>query len=344
MKDNFEKEFNQMMNENKEMPIKVRRSVDQSYDLIRTKSKKRKANFIWKKVATAACALIITGAVLTNENVMASINEFFNFGDKGIEQAINNGFIQESNSTITDQGIEITLSKHFSDANKLGLNFHLTFEEPSILKNVKEVSMDYRLKNGDGEYIDEVIPDTKPLKGDNKYMMSGGDYKNPVIDIKTGEVQYDVLSDSNQGVIPPLKDAVIEIESVNIFYNTGGLKEIGGNWELPVANKDIEKLDLTVQYVMKEQASIIQVSKAKANPTSLNLSFSLDGTYEDENTFVDMKIVDEDGNEYGVTGFSKHIKNNKTMISTNFPITSYSDANKLKLIIKEIGEVELFKK
>src|SRR3954447_326400 len=125
MKNSFEKEFNQIMSEDKEIPIKVRQSLDQSYDIIRAKSKKKKVNFIWKRVAAAACALIVTGVVLANENVMASINEFFNFGDKGIEQAVNNGFIQVSNSAITDQGIKITLDKHFSDANKLGLNFHL---------------------------------------------------------------------------------------------------------------------------------------------------------------------------------------------------------------------------
>lgn len=343
MKNSFEKELTQIMNEDKQMPLKVRKSLDQSYDIIRAKSKKKKVNSIWKRVAAAACALLVTGVVLTNENVIASFNDFFNFGDKGIEEAVNNGFIQKSNRTITDQGIKITLGKHFSDANKLGLIFHLSFEDPSILKNAREVSMDYRLKNGDGEYIDEFIPDTKPLKGDNIYI-SSIEHQNPILDIKTGQIQYDVLSDSNEGIIPPLKDAVIEVESVNVFYHTGKIKTIDGNWNLAVVNQDNEKSDITVHYAMKDQTSIIQVTKANANPTSLNLTFSLDGIYEEENNFIDMKIVDEDGEEYGVNGFRKSTRGNKTIISTNFPITSYSDANKLKLIVEGIGEVELFKK
>jgi hypothetical protein len=343
MKNSFEKEFDQMMSEKKEIPLKVRKSLDQSYNIIRAKSKKKKVNFIWKRVAAAACALIVTGVVLANENVMASINEFFNFGDKGIEQAVNNGFIQESNSAITDQGIKITLDKHFSDANKLGLNFHLAFEDPSILNNVREVSMDYRLKNGDGEYIYEFIPDTKPLKGDNRYI-SGSEHQNPILDINTGEIQYDVITDSNEGVIPSLRDAVIEVESVNVFYNTGEIKKIDGNWKLSVASTNKEKLNEIIEYAMQDQSSVIQVSKANANPTSLNLTFSLDGAYEDENTFADMKIVDDDGNEYGVTGFRKSTENNKTIISTNFQTTSYNNSKKLKLIIEGIGEVELLKK
>ncbi|MEH7239081.1 DUF4179 domain-containing protein [Bacillus sp. JJ1562] len=343
MKNSFEKEFNQIMSEEKEIPEKVRKSLDQSYDIIRAKSKKKKVNFIWKRVATAACAIIVTGVVFTNENVMAGINEFFNFGDKGIEQAVNNGFIQENNSSVTNQGINITLDKHFSDANKLGLSFQLVFEDSSILNKVSEVSMDYRLKNGDGEYIDEFIPDTKPLKSDNRYA-SISEHQNPVLDVKTGRIQFDVLSDSNEGLIPPLKDAVIEVESVNIFYNTGELKKIDGNWKLSVTNNNKEKINSIIEYAMQDQSSVIQVSKAHASPTSLNLSFSVDGIYENENTFANMKIVDEDGNEYGVTGFRKSTENNKTIISTNFPITSYNSSSKLKLIIEGIGEVELFKK
>ncbi|MGD6968292.1 DUF4179 domain-containing protein [Rossellomorea vietnamensis] len=341
MKNNFENEFNEMMNDKKEIPLKVRRSLDQSFDIIRARSKKKKAQSIWKKTAAAACALIVTGIVLTNEQVMAGINEFFSFGDKGIEQAANKGFIQENESSVSDQEINITLDKHFSDENKLGLSFQLLFENPSILTNAQEVSMDYRVKNGDGEYIEEFIPDTKPLKGDSKYS-SVSEHQNPLMDAKTGRVQYDLLSVSNEGVIPLLKDAVIEVESINVFYNTGENKKVDGTWNLSVINK--EKADLINEYVMKDEASVIQVSKASASPTSLNLTFSLDGIYENENIFAEMKIIDEEGNEYEAAGFSKTTKNNETIISTNFPITSYNPSQKLKLVVNEVGEVDLFKK
>lgn len=344
MKNNFEKEINQMMNEEKEIPVNVRQSLDQSYNMIRAKAKKKKVNFIWKRVATVACALIVTGVVLTNDQVMASINNFFHFGDEGVEQAVNNGFTQENNRAATDQDIKITLDHYFSDANKIGMRFQLAFEEPTVLKNVEDISIDYRIKNGDGEYIEEFIPDTKPLKGENKYI-SGLEYHLPILDAKTGIIQFDVLMESHQGNIPALQNAMVEVESVNIFYGTDKMKKIDGNWELPVTNYNKEKLDSSVQYTMQDADSIIQVSKATANPTSLNLLFSLDGIHEDENMFAHgMKIIDEDGNEYYAdSGFSMDIKNNVTVISTNFPITSYHNSEKLKLIIEGIGEVELYK-
>ncbi|MEH6944346.1 DUF4179 domain-containing protein [Bacillus sp. JJ722] len=312
MKNSFEKEFNQMMNEKKEIPIKVRHSLDQSYDIIRAKSKKKKANLIWNRVAAAACSLIVTGVVLTNEHVMAGINQFFNFGDEGVEQAVNNGFTQENNSTATDQNINITLERHFLDANKIGMSFQLVFKDPTVLNNVEEISMDYRLKNGDGEYIEEFIPDTKPLKGNNQYM-SVLEYHNPILDTKTGKVQFDVLMESHKGIIPTLKDAVIEVESINLFYGSERkIKKMDGKWELSVANLNNTKENLTIEYVMYDQQSILKVSTATANPTSLNLTFSLDGTYEDENNFAHrMKIIDENGNEYySDSGFSRDIKNN----------------------------------
>ncbi|WP_203289490.1 DUF4179 domain-containing protein [Metabacillus sp. cB07] len=345
MKDNFENEMNQAMNKEREIPAKVRQSIEQSYDLIRVKSKKKKVSYIWKQAAAAACALFITGAVLSNEHVMAGVNEFFSFGDKGIEQAAKHGFIQENTSAAADQNIKIALSRYFSDKNKAGMSFELTFEDPSILVGAQEVTMDYRVKNGDGEYIAEFIPDTKALKGNNSHLFIS-DSRNPLMDKESGEIQYDVIGESHKGQIPALKGAVVEVESVNVFYGTNDMKKIDGKWELAAADSNMLKENFSVQYVMKDGTSAINVSKAETNPTSLNLTFSLEGVYEDENLFAHrMKMIDEDGNEYKAdSGFSMDRQTNKTIISTNFPVTSYNQSTKLKLIIEGIGEADLTRK
>jgi hypothetical protein len=344
MKNNFEKEFNQVMNESKEMPSNVRKSLDKSYDLILAKSKKKKSNLIWKKVTAAACALLVTGVVLTNEHAIAGINEFFKFGDQGIERAITEGFTQVSNSTATDQDIKVTLERNFSDANKLGMSFQLLFEDSTLLENdVKEISLDFRLKNGDGEYLLEFIPDTKPLKGNSRYV-SVIERKNSVVDVKTGKVQFEFIANANEGTIPSLKDAVVEIESINIFYGNEEFKKIDGEWNVNVENTFKENADSVIEYAMHDKTSIIQVSSAKANPTSLNLTFSLEGLYTNEKVFADMKILDEYGKVYPSKDFGISNKDNKTFISTNFPLTSYNKSKKLTLIVEGIGEVELLLK
>ncbi|WP_167578625.1 DUF4179 domain-containing protein [Jeotgalibacillus proteolyticus] len=337
----MDKKLKNTLNKQEVIPLTVRQTLDETYDSIRNQKRKRKRSVNRTGlIAAAASTFLIIGFAVSNDTVMAGINKFINFGDKGIEQAAVNGFIQDSDSWATDQGINITLESHFSDANKLGLSFQMEFEDPSMLLNTADVSMDYRLKNGDGEYIDEFIPDTKPLKGDASYI-SGSTHQNPWLDSKTGRVQYDVVAESNEGAIPPLKNAVIEIESINVFSNTGELVKIDGTWNLSVHNK--EKSNRTATFTMQNESSVIQVSNATANPTSLNVSFAVGGIYEDENTFAEMKILDDKGNEYETNGFTKKTKNNQTIISANFPITSFSDSKKLMLMIEGIGEVELVK-
>ncbi|WP_242219766.1 DUF4179 domain-containing protein [Bacillus cereus group sp. BfR-BA-01380] len=344
MKSNFEKEFQHVLHEEKEIPSIVRKSLDHSYDVIRMKAKKKKRNVMWRKFAVAACCFVIAGGVFTNEHVRANINKFFHFNDKGIERAVDEGFTQKSNSRATDKGITVVLDRYFTDANKLGFSFQLVFEDTSIFeKPVREVSFDYRLKNGDGEYIMEAIPDTKPLKGKKMYM-SGGEGNNPYIDVKTGKVLYEAIWESNQGAIPKLKDAVLEIESVNVFYENNELKKIDGIWNLPISDKKKEGVRSTVEYRSAETTSNIQIVSAKANPTSLNLTFSVNEVVEGENTFMDMKMIDETGKEYKSKGYSMSVENAKTTVHVNFPITSYDKANTLKLQMKKFGEVELVRK
>ncbi|PEK22210.1 hypothetical protein CN568_04105 [Bacillus pseudomycoides] len=333
-----------MLHEEKEVPSIVRKSLDHSYDVIRMKAKKKKRNVMWRKLAVAACCFVIAGSVFTNKHVQANINKLFHFNDKGIERAVDEEFPQKSNSIATDKGITVALDRYFADANKLGFSFQLVFEDTSILKKqVSEVSFDYRLKNGDGKYIMESIPDTKPLKGKKVYMSKAED-KNPSIDGKTGKVQYDVVFESNQGSIPKLKDAVLEIESVKVFYENDERKEIDGIWNLPISDKTKEEATSTVEYRLAETRSNIQIVSAKANPTSLNLTFSVDEVVEDENTFMDMKMVDETGKEYKSKGYSQDVENGKTTVYVNFPITSYDKANTLKLQMKKFGEIELVRK
>lgn len=348
MKTDFEKEFKQAMTEKKEIPVTVRKSLDSAYASIRTQSKKNKKRFIWKRVTAVACALLVTGVVLTNERVIASINNFFIFGDQGIERAVTEGFAQDNNSSATDQNVTITLQQQFSDINIIGLSFQLAFEDPRILDDkVTEVTMDFRLKNGDGEYISEYIPDTKPLKGSNEYHVSGIGMYNPILDEKTGIVQFDVIMDSNNWMLPRLQDAVVEIESINVFRRFGfeTLKKIDGKWDLAIVNQDNTKPMTIIEYAMDDPSSIIQVSSAKASPTSLNLILSVDEIFENETPFVHtMKIIDREGNEYLTDGFNIDEQNNQTIIAVNFPVTSYHNAEKLTFVVEGIGEVELLRK
>lgn len=341
MEDNFEKQLVKALNEEKEMPSLVRISLDSTYDRIRTLPKKKNKSVL--KIVAAVCCIVIAGTLASNESVRAGIKTFFNFNDEGIEKAVNNGFINETSNSDYDNGIKATLDSYFADSNKIGFSIKLKFEDLKMLSGVDKVSLDYRIKNGDGEYIVESIPDTKPLKGRSQYMCSSIE-QNSEFDVKNSEVQYDEINESNKGGIPKLENAVIEVETVKFFKDNTMLKGIDGTWNLKLNEGKPISVN-SVEYKAKNNTSKIEIISAKSSPTSFNIIFAVDGKYEDENTFAgeNMKLLDENGKEYKFNGYGMDFKDNKTIVSTNFSLSSYDNIDKLKLIISSIGEVELEK-
>lgn len=341
MEDNFEKQLIKVLNEEKEIPSIVRMSLDSTYDRIRTLPKK-KNKVVWK-IAAAVCCVVISGAMVTNESVRASLRTFFNFNDKGVEKAVNEGFINENSKSAYDNGIKVTLDSYFADSNKIGLSFKLKFDDSKILKGIDKVSLDYRIKNGNGEYIEESIPDTKSLKGKNQYISSGSG-SDSKIDLTNNEVQYDVILESNKGSIPKLENAVVEVETVKFLKNDKKFKGIDGIWNLEL-NEGKSNAVNSVEYKVENNTSNIEIISAKSSPTSFNVTFAIDGKYINEKKFKpkNMKLIDENGKEYQSSGYSHESKDEKLIIATNFPLSSYDNVDKLKLIIESIGEVELEK-
>lgn len=343
MEDNFEKQLLEVFNEESEMPKIVRVALDDTYNRIRVKSKKK--NKIALKIAAAVCCIIISGTLLSNKSVMASIKTFFNFNDKGVEQAVNNGYVNENSVSVLDNGVKVTLESYFADSNKMGLAFKLKFDDSKMLKDkVDRISMDYRIKNGNGEYIEEYIPDTKTLKGNKKYISSIS-CKNSEPDTKNNEVQYDIVLESNSGSIPKLENAVVEVEDVKVFYKGNErFKNIDGTWNFKLGEIK-SKADNSVQYKAENNTSKIQIVASKAEPTSFNITFSVEGKGEDMDTFMgdNMKLIDEKGKEYIASGFTIEPQNDKTVVSANFPMSSYDNIGKFKLVIKSVGEVEFAK-
>lgn len=118
MEDNFEKQLVNVLNREKEMPSLVRSSLDSTYDRIRTLPKKKNRSVL--KIAAVVCCIVIAGALFSNESVRAGIKTFFDFNDKGIEKAVDKGFINENGNSAYDNGITVTLDSYFADSNKIG--------------------------------------------------------------------------------------------------------------------------------------------------------------------------------------------------------------------------------
>lgn len=340
MKTDFDKEFDLLMTEEREIPEEVRRRLDDTYEIIQTQAKRKQRTSTWKRLTAAACALFISGGLLTNEQVRANISSFFGMQDQGIDKALVEGFGEDNDNAVTDQDVTVTLQHNFADANKIGMSFQLTFADSSLLTDsLNEISMDYRLKNGDGEYISEFIPDTKELKGEAGYV-AGHKEDFLIVDRKEGIVQYDVVVESSKGNLPVLKDAVIEIESIKLFNEVRELQEIEGIWHLPfVNNNDVIS---TFDYVADDSQTGIEVVSAIASPTSLNMELIVE-RQELHSEGLFMKVIDELGVEYESEGYHVQEVGDQFNVNVNFPMSAYHNATNLRLVIENVGEVKLHK-
>lgn len=341
MKKNFNKDFERLMTERHDIPDHVKKRLNTTYDQIQDQSKRKKKKSTWvRSITVAASTFLLAGGLLINGEVRANISDFFSFQDKGIEKALLEGFSQDHTSSVTDQDVKVTLTQNFSDANKLGMSFQFFLIDQTVLdEDITVVSLDYRLKNGDGQYIVESIPDTKSRRNDQIYI--SGTESHFTMDAKKGVIQYDIVIDSNKGSIPILKDAVIEIESINFFREaTEELQKIEGSWDLPLQNRATN--DLLFDYVVKKPNSAIELVSATASPTSLNMQFIVESeTFGPEGQF--MWIVDEAGIEYETKGYHLNENGGKTTVDVNFPISAYENAKELRLVIENIGELDLRK-
>lgn len=343
MANNFEKELENELQQDTVIPDVVRNSLDDTYRMIRKKKRSRNILFLKRGVAAAVCSIVLVGTLVSNETVRAFVKPFFNFGDKGIERVVDEGMMQQNNDSAKDQDIRVALDNYFYDSNKLGMSFKLNFDNQKTLKgDIASVQLEYRIKNNNDAYIIESVSDTKPLKGTNN-IISSLSHKNPVLDLENGDIRYDVILESSKGMIPKIENATVEIESVVILFKENGenAKIINGSWNLAIdTSKQAEIKE--VEYSAVSNTSQVQILSAKASPTSFNLSFSLDVTSENSTSLeiLEMKLIGEKGEVYDSSTYSIEINDGKTIISTNFPVSSLENHDKYKLSLSKMGRFE----
>ena len=334
MVDSFEKEISKTLTQNSEIPEVVRKSLDNTYGII---NKKHRSNGIWnkslKRIAVVACGIFILGALVGNGAVIAGAKTFFN--DQGIVRVFEKGLFQTENTLIKDENISLTLDSYFYDSNKICLIINMKIDDINTLKYIENVSLDFRLRNGNGEYIAEIIPDTKPLKGEIiPYVVNAAEMRSS-ININKGEVQFFIVLESMKGAIPILNNAVLDVESVNLFDKSGQLTKIDGTWSLAI--NDIKDVAIpTIEYIAQNNSSDIEFLSAKARQSSFNISYALNGNYDS----LSMKLINEKGDEFEGRGFYIEEKAGRTIITTNFAVSSYDHANKYTLQVYNIGSFD----
>jgi hypothetical protein len=324
------------------IPNHIRKALDETYNGIRKKSSIRKKKSIVQRSVSVAVALIAIGIIATNEDVQASITQFFFSNDRGAQLAIDEGFVNKDREIISDESIDIMIDQHFYDGRKLGMGLSIFFDESIQLQDVVDVTVDYRLVNGDGTYLLEMIPDTKPLKGDGQFYFTGVQEQSN-LNSTDGSVRMELLWNAiGEEELHSINDSVLKIETVKLWYDDRTFSSVDGQWNLPLSNMDQEYTGAPVQYKATDKENSINIIKATAHPTSLFVQFEIDGDLSKES--LQVNILNEYDETYEIGGYRvKVIDDQTTVISGNFPISVFEDLEEITLQVVGVGEVILKK-
>lgn len=336
MENSFEKKMYKILQEDLEIPKTIRTSLDSTYSQIKEYSRKERVNMFWKRGLVAAVCILALGLLAANSSVMATIKSFLGFKDSGIERTVDEGLLLPIGSTVSEQEVTLSLDSYLYDSYKMAFIMTAQFEDAGLLKGIDDVGLDFRVKNGDGMYIAEYIPDTKPLKADSLPHVITSISVNKHIDDAKSEVQFYYILESIKGQIPRIKDAIVEVETIKLFAPNNKFRNIDGQWNL-VLTEDNYLEDGLTRYSAQKQSSDIEVLSAVSAPTSFNISFVLNTVFGESSGLFQMKLIDENGEEFGDQGFMMEENDGKTIITTNFKVSALHSSNKYTLQVFSIG-------
>lgn len=339
MENDFEGKIRKILREDLGIPENVRASLDNTYGQIKKNSRKGGENMFWKRGLAAAICILALGLLAANSSVMATIKSSLGFRDSGIERTVEEGLLLPTGSTVSAQKITLSLDSYLYDSYKMAFIMTAQFEDAGLLKGIDDVGLDFRVKNGDGMYIAEYIPDTKPLKAPGLPHVITSMSVNKHIDEAKSEVQFYYILESITGQIPRIKEAMVEVETVKLFAPNNKFKSIDGQWNLALTGDNYLEDGLT-RYSAQKQSSDIEVLSAVSAPTSFNISFVLDTVFGESAGLFQMKLIDENGEEFGDQGFMMEENEGKTIITTNFKVSALHNSGKYTLQVFSIGTPE----
>lgn len=337
MKRSLDDRLHEEMNREQEIPDIVQKAFDRSYAEIRSKSKKKTKKRWWKPIsAAAACAVLASGMILSNDTAMAKLKAFLGFEDAGIELASQNGEVQYVGVSQSSQDVTVTLKNTFADAYRVGLQFEILPRNIDI-RDIQHMSIEYRIYDSKGKEIDAHVSDTKPLnsKGftDNaeEQMLKGTDQS----------IILEQILQSNKRAWPSLENAQLVIESIHFFTEKKGIVTINGEWPFTLTPTKV----VTQSFEVEKAVEGIQLQSATLTNGSMHVSLMVDADlYEDENQFFKWALTNEKGESFYARGANVELKDGKTVVNLVYPYSIWNKEKQLSLNIKGYEKLKLISK
>lgn len=284
----------------------------------------RKWRFIeMKKIIASILCIVFMGTGI----VLASNSLWNHWNNKGVKTALEYGYVQNIEMDYNIQNdLGIKLDSIIIDNSNIGIVFN--YKIPSNFKNIDNIAIK-----------DIVIKDEK-----NNIIFEDGNEKS----LSTGYaeefasensiVKQAILLNNLNHTYPKSNNIYISFSTVNIFRNQKNIKTITGNWnfDINVTDKFINRE--TIEYTAG-QSKDIEVISAELTSTGLDIEMKFNFPLNAENLGKNIKIQDNDENEYFLDKLSVENELTTPTIKTSFPITIYNAHDNLKLIIKTDKEI-----
>lgn len=284
----------------------------------------RKWRFIeMKKIIASILCIVFMGTGI----VLASNSLWNHWNNKGVKTALEYGYVQNVEMDYNIQNdLGIKLDSIIIDNSNIGIVFN--YKIPSNLKSIDNIAIK-----------DIVIKDEK-----NNIIFEDGNEKS----LSTGYaeefasensiVKQAILLNNLNHTYPKSNNIYISFSTVNIFRNQKNIKTITGNWnfDINVTDKFINRE--TIEYTAG-QSKDIEVISAELTSTGLDIEMKFNSPLNAENLGKNIKIQDNDENEYFSDKLIAENELTTPTIKTSFPITIYNAHDNLKLIIKTDKEI-----
>ncbi|MFJ6209178.1 DUF4179 domain-containing protein [Lysinibacillus sp. NPDC092081] len=334
MKKSLDDRLHEEMNREQEIPDIVQKAFDRSYTEIRSKLK-RKTTKRWLKPisAAAACAVLASGMILSNDTAMAKLKAFLGFEDAGIELASQNGEVQYVGVSQSSQDVKVTLENTFADAYRVGLQMEILPKNMDI-KDIYHVGIEYRMYDSKGIEIDALVSDTKPLNSKG----ITGNAEEQILKGSGQSIIYELLLQSNELAWPSLENAQLVIESIHFYTEKKGIITINGEWPFTLTPTKV----VTQSFEAEKAVEGIQLQSATLTNGSMHVSLMVDANlYEDENQFFEWVLTNEKGESFYARGANIELKDGKTVVNLVYPYSIWNKEKQLSLNIKGYEKIKL---
>ncbi|MFT9820694.1 DUF4179 domain-containing protein [Lysinibacillus sp. NPDC056185] len=338
MKKSLDNRLHEEMNREQELPEIVQKVFDRSYEEIRSKTtKKIKKRWLKPISAAAACAVLASGVILSNDTAMAKLKAFLGFQeDAGIELASQNGEVQYVGVSQSSQDVTVTLENTFADAYRVGLQMEILPKDIDI-NNIQDARIEFRIYDSTGKEIDALVSDTKPLKSPG--IMGGAEMK--MLKESNQSIILELLLQSNKLAWPSLNNAQLVIETVHFYTEKEGIVTINGEWPFTLTPTKV----VTQSFEAEKAVEGIQLQSATLTNGSMHVSLMVDADlHEDENQFFEWALTNEKGEAFYARGANIELKDGKTFVNLVYPYSIWNKEKQISLNIKGYEELILISK